>query len=285
MLRLEVVSEMAAARLRMDLAGTRVQVWRDVAGSVCASGYVGDAVSWMEWPRLATYAFANGSDTVKAIGEPDVAVARIQDVYFRSVLPLVLQATGREVLHASAVVTASGIMGFCGERGAGKSTVAFGLARRGLRQHSDDTLVLQIATRGIDSFALPFSCRLRPESAEFFRVAPEAPPASNSANMGSEAPVSALFILRPTERLASASVARLAPAAAFRAVLAHAHCFNPNHIESRRRLLQNYLDLSARVPVFEARFQRGLERLEPLLERLLDSAGVSAQAVSGVSAS
>ena len=230
----------------------------------------------MEWPRLATYVFATGSDTVEAIPEPGVPYERIEDVYTRSVLPMVLQASGHETLHASAISTGRGVLGFCGGRGVGKSTIAYGLAHRGFRQHSDDTLVMEIGRRGIAALGLPFVRRLRQPSAEFFGVGSDSRHADSVAVPApAREDVRAIFVLQRAEQHAGPVVVRLSAAAAFGAVLAHANCFNPDDLASRRRLLMNYLELSARVPVFEVRFQTGLDRLDLLLDRLLASAEIA----------
>ena len=43
-------------------------------------------------------------------------------------------------------------------------------------------------------------------------------------------------------------------------MLAHAYCFSLREPERRRRMVERYLDLTTRVPVFEIRVESGLER-------------------------
>ena len=51
-------------------------------------------------------------------------------------------------------------------------------------------------------------------------------------------------------------------------MLHHAYCFDLEGRPRRRETAERYLELSARVPVWEVRFRAGLEQLPELLERL-----------------
>ena len=54
---------------------------------------------------------------------------------------MALHAHGDEAIHASAVLLGDAVVAFCGRSQTGKSTVAYGLHRRGCRVWADDTLV------------------------------------------------------------------------------------------------------------------------------------------------
>jgi hypothetical protein len=56
--------------------------------------------------------------------------------------------------------------------------------------------------------------------------------------------------------------------AALTALLAHACAFNLADLDRKRRMVAQYLALAARVPVFEAVLQPGLEPLSELLDQL-----------------
>jgi hypothetical protein len=269
---LKVECDAAPAERRGSAGVKAVQTWRDLSGAVCAFGYAGPGWWEMEWPKLAAFRFGPALDrTVRAFAEPGVQLDRIEEVYRRSVLPLAFQALGSETLHASAVTCSRGVLAFCGERGAGKSTVAYALARRGFAQHADDTLVLTVTPRDVTTYPLPFIPRLRPASSEFFNASPHA---ESSALHSGTAPESlaAVFILRQSD-VGGTVVTPLAPAAAFRAVLAHAHSFDPEDASSRERLLRNYLEMSARVPMFDVAYEPRLGGLDALLEAMLAAAG------------
>ena len=108
-----------------------VHVWLNRQGGVVARGFREAGFYWMAWPDLATYGFASGDPFITAYAVHGAPIDVIWDVYRRSVVPMALQAFGWEALHASAIVTDRGIVGFCAISETGKSTVAFGLRRRG----------------------------------------------------------------------------------------------------------------------------------------------------------
>ena len=266
----ELVIDSEAPHAQPSSAGTPIQMWQDLDDRVFAYGYAGDGCWTMEWPGYATFRFGPsiGEGVVRATHRSGVAPSRIEDTCRRSVLPLALQASGYETLHASAVSTDAGVTAFCGERGAGKSTVAYALARRGLRQYADDTLVLSVTPGGADALPLPFTPRLREASARFFDVTSEAP--ALRSRHSSALPLVAVCVLSPSPDAFAPVIDTLDGTAAFKALLAHAHCFDPHTPSQRERLLRNYLDLSAHVPVHAVRYAPGLKRLDDLLNTILE---------------
>ena len=254
---------------------TRVQTWHDLSDVVCAYGYAGPGWWAMEWPALATFRVDSKSPTaVRVFAARDASRARIDDLYRRSVMPLFLQALGHETLHASAVRGSRGVLAFCGERGAGKSTVAYALARRGYSQYADDTLVMNVTSGAITTQPLPFVPRLRPASAEFFG----AREADTSSAVTRPEPLDGVFILRPASAARRLSVTELPAPQALQALLAHAHCFEPDSDVSRQRLLRNYLEISARVSVLAVDYVPGLDGLDAMLDAILAAAGMACAA-------
>jgi hypothetical protein len=262
--------------------GTRVQTWRDLSDAVCAYGHAGPGWWAMELPRFGTFLLERAApDTIRIFAEPGASRDRLEDLYRRSVVPVFLQALGHETLHASAVTAAGGVLAFCGERGAGKSTIAYALARRGFAQHADDTLVLTVARDSVTTQPLPFAPRLRPPSAAFFNADPRGGSAAKTSAAAGR--LSALFILQRAAAPSTLDVAKLPASQAFQAMLAHAHCFEPDNPLVRQRLLKNYLDISARIPVFRVTYTPGLDRLDALLDEMTEAAGLArgASAVTG----
>jgi hypothetical protein len=253
-------------------------MWQDLEDRVFAYGYAGDGCWTMEWPGHATFRFGPsvGEGIVRATHRPGVARSRVEDTFRRSVLPLALQASGYEALHASAVSTGAGVVAFCGDRGTGKSTMAYALMRRGLEQLADDTLVLSVTPGEVDALPLPFAPRLREASARFFDVTSEGP--ASLSRRSSPLPLVAVCVLFPSPDALTPVIDTLDGTAAFKALLAHAHCFDPQTPSERERLLRNYLDLSAHVPVHAVRYAPGLERIDDLLDALLEKIDVSVPA-------
>src|SRR5215217_5019656 len=168
MLKLTIADPDAASLGLPDAADSDVQVWREHDGTVIARGHTVDGVHWMDLPGLASFCFGQDVEGVTAFPHWPVREDLILDAYHRSVLPMALQVFGREVLHASAVLTPQGVVALCAVSGTGKSTTAFGLSRRGWPLWADDAVAFEASESGVAAIPLPFDIRLRSEAATFF---------------------------------------------------------------------------------------------------------------------
>ncbi|MGH2940405.1 MAG: hypothetical protein ACRDPE_20045 [Solirubrobacterales bacterium] len=81
----------------------------------------------------------------------DPAAAAWQRVLLTRVLPNVAIASGYEALHAGAVATDRGVVAIVAAAGAGKSTLALELVRRGHPLFADDTVVLGPGWGGVEA--------------------------------------------------------------------------------------------------------------------------------------
>jgi hypothetical protein len=254
-----------------------VRTWRDSDDRVCAEGYVGRGHWWMRWPDVATFR-CNRAGAVDATPNVGINPDRVDDLYQRTVQPLALQALGWEVLHASAVRFGEGVVAFCGERGAGKSTIAYALAARGHPQAADDTLVFEPPPGAVGALLLPFQPRLRPESAALLRPQDQDEPATQTGwPSPATVPLTTIVVLARSEE-GEPVMSRLEGGAAFAAILAHAHCFDPDDPATRRRVLENYLEVAAKVPVYSLRFAPGLGALPRMLDSIETATGAPAVA-------
>ena len=98
----------------------------------------------------------------------------------------------------------------------------------------------------------------------------------------SEALAAVLVLLPAAQAPQEPIVERLPPTNAFRAALAHAHCFDTGNPDSRRRLLENYLELAACVPVYHVTYRPGIQALPVLLDAILAAAGEPVRAGVGL---
>jgi hypothetical protein len=223
---------------------------------------------------VASFQFGAPADTVTAWPHRAVRREAIAETYYRSVLPIVLQACGTEVLHASAV-QAGGVVALCGTSGTGKSSIAFGLSRRGHRLWADDAVAFDLSGPSVVALPLPFEMRLRPRAAAFFGVEAEAAGAASSGGPLQQValdpvPLAALCVLSRGEeerRGRGVKIERLRPPAGLAALLAHAYCFSLEE-DLKRSMVQHYMELAARVPVFALRFRPGLELLPLILDEI-----------------
>jgi hypothetical protein len=267
---LRTVSSEVLAPLLPEAVGGSIRRWRTRDGRIAIYGYSGAGARWLHLPGLATFRFTD-SDEVTAIAAGTVEPERIQDAYRRTVLPLALQVFGLEVLHASAVVSGRGVAAFCAHPETGKSTVAYGLGRRGYPLWADDAVVFRALAGQVQAIPLPFRIRLRPLSRSYFAGQGESEEPETVGQSGRHpVPLAAVFVL---ERVhdggeAPVEVHRLSAGGALPAVLTHAHSFSEDDPARKRRLVDQYLALVAGVPVFQLRFPPGLERLGDILDQV-----------------
>ncbi|HEX7084817.1 MAG TPA: hypothetical protein VF198_00530 [Vicinamibacterales bacterium] len=253
-----------------------MNTWRNKHGGIVATGFSVDDVCWMHWPYLAAYRFTpREPDCIVAFPQAGAPEHIIRDTYFRSVVPMALQAFGYEALHASAVLMPGGVVGFFAASETGKSTMAFGLSERGFPQWGDDSLLFEPLTSPLTSLRLPFEVRLRPESSAFFESRGEASWEPLPASLPQRAPLAALCLLTradPEERK-PAVVRRLDPVRAFSSLIAHAHCFNPHDEARRATMLRHYMDVTGRLPIFEVVFRPVLDDMPRVQDAVLEALG------------
>lgn len=250
-----------------------VEIWRDIHGGVAAYAEVRGNEYRMHLPGLASFSFSRCGNEVAAAVPKTVREDLVVDLYRRRVLPMALQVCGHEVLHSSAVRSKAGVTALCGLSEVGKSTLAFGLSRRGYSLWADDSVAFDISDDGGSSILLPFNLRLRPAATAHFAVGE-----TRTANdldhydfpIGNEtAPLATVCVLRRANCAETpVAVKRLSLAEAFSAALDHACCFVPQTEERKRRMMHNYLDLAAQTPFFDICFQPGLENLPVILDAI-----------------
>jgi hypothetical protein len=257
----------------MPSSGPPVEIWRDHAGAIYAYGEIFGEECWMHLPGLASFRFTRDGDEVAAAVADGAAEDLVVDAFRRRVLPMALQIRGREILHASAVVTPAGVTALCGASQIGKSTIAFGLSRRGYSLWGDDALAFEISNGAALAVSLPFEIRLRPSAAEFFggdALAASIDTGTAEHRSGPEtAPLASICVLRRAPDSDVPVIARRLPfAEAFSVILWHACWFTINNSESKRRVIDHYLDLSARTPIFQVDFKPGLKNLPAVLDAI-----------------
>jgi hypothetical protein len=253
----------------LDPLAPDVEACRDARGDLLAYCRAANGTLRVDLPDLASFSYERGGGHVRAMPHRPLSSAFILDTYHHCVLPLILPALGTEVLHASAVVGGAGVAALCGVSGTGKSTLAAALVRRGYASWADDAVAVDTAGPAPTAIPLPFTVRLRPDSARFLDAAGEQGSSAAAPVAARPAPLAVLCMLRrvPTAT-APVTVERLGAAAACRAALEHAYCFSAKDPAQKRRTVSNYVAMAARVPAYEIRFRPGLEPLPAVLDAL-----------------
>jgi hypothetical protein len=252
-----------------DVDSPATQVWDAPDGTAAAYFYLVDEDYWALIPGIGAFR-VSPEGNVLAAPEDGAPFSLVVDAYRRTVLPQALQFYGREVLHASAVVTDRGVVGFCAYSQTGKSTLAFGLGERGYEPWADDALAFETGSEGARALALPFAVRLRPRSQEFFDVQPlpaEERPESGTITVGSEVlPIAALCVLSRGD--GPVSIERVAPGDAVTSLLPHAYYVSLEEGALKERMVRAYLELASLVPVYKLRFPAGLDQLPTVMDEL-----------------
>ena len=276
MLKLRIENAEAHVPELRDSDASVVEVWRDDRDAVFAWAQSMDGERWMHLPGIASYRLQPAGGEVTAIPDPSAGSRRrVESAFERTVLPMAMQLAGREVLHASAVITARGVVAFCAVSTTGKSTIAYQFSRRGYGIWADDALAFDDAAGGVTALWLPFQDELRPRSS-----GDEASPPAAMVEVGrleDGVPLAGVCVLerdQSEEAGEAVRVQRLEPGEAFPAVLAHAYCYSLDDVERNREMIAHYLDLSARVPIFSVVFRAGMEHVPALIEAMEATVGM-----------
>ena len=142
----------------------------DHGGRVCAYTSSVDGSGVLHLPGLAYFRFLAGDAEIEARPERHVSADAVTEAFHRVALPMALQASTYEVLHASAGANARGVHVLCGASRSGKSTIAYALSCRGFRVWADDAVAFIAESGRATAFPLPFTLRLRRDVADFFGV-------------------------------------------------------------------------------------------------------------------
>ena len=254
--------------------GRQVNEWINEGGAVFARVFSSNDHYRIDWPGVGAFAFRPGSPDVLVWPEPDARHEEISDTFDRLLQPVILQALGKQALHAAASVGPCGTIALCGNKGSGKSTLGFAMRYAGYRQLADDALVLQLEQNQVSVCTLPFTPRLRPASRVHFGYTDQNP-APHVDVRPADLVVSAIFLLRQDEQTGRPRPVLLPKAQAFPAVLAHAYCYDAQDRSHTRRLVDSYLAIVSLVPVFALQYRPDLQRLPQLIEIVQDAAGRS----------
>lgn len=264
---LELVVSRSAGRerlLRKEASEAGASPEREPVRAGCESGR---GRRWIEIDGVGRFRFTAGESRVQAHPLPGTGAETVRSAFLATVLPLALQASGHHLLHASAVETGRGVVAFCGRSGVGKSTLAYGLARRGFRQWSDDSLWFEVGRREIGTRLrartrrLPWRPRLRPDVARRLSTSPAAAVAETSKEPPVMAPLVAIYHLARSPGDTRARTEPLRLAEAFPALLDNAYHF-PGDDRSLAPIAAAYLDLATIVPVARLTLPDDLDRLD-----------------------
>jgi hypothetical protein len=207
---------------------------------------------------------------------PAATDARIRLHFLSAVMAAVLRQRGMLVLHANAVLTATGALVFSGASGTGKSTTLGALLQQGYRMLADDMTAVHMGgdgvvtvVPGIPQFNLPSdaAASLRQATDGMARRRGRRIKVSIPAAIAADrAPLRALYLLQPE---AGTSVRREAVTGAAKFTALHGCLYGPAFQAEREALFPLEVALLAQTPVY--RLVRPLDRwsMDDVLEVML----------------
>ena len=256
-----------------DEAGTpALRIWKAAGSCYLRLAYFDGTQFWLD----------RGGREVWATWPENLTIEDTATYLLGPVLGILLRLRGVTCLHASAVAFGENAVAFVGSEGAGKSTTAAALARRGHAILSDD--VVALAERNGSFFihpAYPYLC-LWPESVESLYGSAEALP-QFSANyekrclsLGKQElrfaeralPLAAIYILGDRRGDPAPLVEELTPQKAFLALVANTFATNTLDSGMRAKEFENLARVAPSVPIRALHAHNDASRLPDLCDLL-----------------
>ena len=258
--------------------------WRNEAGERTASLAKEGHGFLLRFPALADFVISGDGCRIGAWPAHDLPDPTLSHLLLDQVLPRVLSHRGGVVLHASAVKIRGVAVGFLGETGRGKSTLAASLHGCGFPLLSDDGLLVR--TEGDRSFcwATYAGSRLWPESVNaLFR---ESEPGIRMAHYSGKtrlfaspesAPepleLAALYVLAPPDPVPhriEVQVSRLSQRNACIEVIRHSFQLDVSDRERALALFTGASAFAAHLPTFSLTYPRRFSILPAVHARILE---------------
>lgn len=267
-----------------------VHEWRFPDGSPWLSISKAGSQYILAFCELATFFVSSDAKEVFCRPERATPSETVRHLFLDQVVPLLLSAWGKLVLHASGVVGSQGTIAFIGVAGAGKSTMAASFAADGYSVLTDDCLIIEPGRACFAVRANYPGLRLWPETAN--AVLGEGLKTSEVAHYTSKrrivapqeqpevAPLRRLYLLAEPEVGSSAiSIETLPPAEAFIELVKYTFRLD---VSDRKKLAEEFGPFSRLVTagyVKRLRYPRELSRLSEVKAAILaDAAGAGREA-------
>ena len=212
---------------------------------------------------------------------PGAANVAVRADLLGRVLALAAHADGLLALHASAVSIAGHAVAFIGPKHAGKSTLALALVKHGAKLLTDDTLVVRraadeklLAAPGVQRVRLwrDSARALGAESSGEAGAKPTVDCLTSDELESTSVPLSACYVLEDAGDRSTAEIHRdrLTPVHAAVACVRFSKLGALGGGSAAAAILDRAVTLTKIVPVFVAKVERDLTRLDDVAERIMD---------------
>jgi hypothetical protein len=229
---------------------------------------------WISQHGVGVVSFDATVPRLLAVAFPDGDRDWFREILERSWLPAIYPFWGRQVIHASAVAArdTGDVVALTGRTHVGKSTTAYGLGcREGWRLLADDTLAFSSSDAGhrreIHVHPLQNRVRLRPASTAYF--AARAPTTRPIEWPEGTLRLSAIYVLDSDDNCSPPlEFTRLRMAESLPLLMEEAFALSFEIPSYNQKLMSDYAQLAAFVPVFRLRFQRSFAAADGLFGAL-----------------
>lgn len=243
-----------------------------------AAGYV------LDFERACVFLISERGSQVGAVPEPGARPAAVRRLFLDQVIPLLLHLSGRECLHASAVLTPQGACALLGPSGAGKSTLAAKLVLAGHSLITDDCLALQESARGILVLPGNRGSKLWPDSAEaLLSPAARLPTVAgheakrllaSGRTANQPAPLRRIYILTPVPPGTPIRIVPATPQETIPALLEAAFRLDLRDSNLLARQFRFLMQVAATVPIRRLDYPQDFGALPVVCERILEDAAL-----------
>ncbi|MEN3340506.1 MAG: hypothetical protein V7647_4182 [Acidobacteriota bacterium] len=250
-----------------------------------------DGSTYRRWTDLFEFLVSPDARHIQARTLTDGCREALLAYLLVDALALSMVQLGWEPLHATAVLTMHGVVGFIGESGEGKSTLGALFVAGGCPLVTDDMLVLRATRQGFLAEPGPPRIKLyRDIAARIFGSGrtgvPMNPatakliiPLADHDAVREAHPLAALYLIaedRTGDAIARPSIRRLSPSTALPRILASTAPHYPSRPERIRNQFAFVTDLVRRVPIKTLSYPRDTERMSSLPDVVLADLAASA---------
>jgi hypothetical protein len=231
--------------------------------------------------NLAKFEIRNGFRDITCFPGSATALNTIHHLLLDQVLPRVLSARRKLMMHGSCIEHQMGVIVFAGVSGAGKSTLAAHFSRRGFPLLSDDGLQLKQDAGKITIIPTYPGLRLWGDSfTELFDATALIKPmahysskkriVSETVEHMVERPALSIFILRPQPPGILPSIARIVKREAFFEINKQVFILDPFSREKAVARINDIAELISRLPVFKLCIPHDYSMLDQVQKFVLD---------------
>ncbi|MGA8035688.1 MAG: hypothetical protein WA823_06845 [Candidatus Acidiferrales bacterium] len=270
----ELASELTYVSSYTDHTGApELKIWSIPSQNLLRLEYSDGAQFWVD----------RGGTEIWSVWPESLSIDDTATYFLGPVLGLVLRLRGIPCLHASAISFGGRAVAFVGAEGAGKSTTAAALARKGLIVISDDIVALEEQTdRILVKPAYPYLC-LWPESVTALYGSPDALPrfaanyekrclslARQSLEFAADPlPLSCIYILGARRSDGPPAIEPVPALEALLTLVANTYATNMLDTAMRAREFESLGRLMRRVPVRRVRAHSDPARIDDLCATIL----------------